>query len=1447
MNATLQATVEIGMLVDTGANITIISPQVLRSIPTARQPEVQEVHVNVAMADGKPLSSLGKAVFDLEINGHSYTHEVWIVDVELDAILGYDFLQKYNCTINAGDSSLSIGTVQVKNQHDQEIFNVTPSVCRVKITETVVIEAESEAVVPGKLIGTFEHAVGIIEPKPQFSAKYELMVARSVIQTAKNNVPVRLLNPSSTPVTLNAGTIVAYCEAVDIINDNQSCNNIQASTACSKEESHQGLPDFLKEHVHRSCEQLETEDQKMEVEKLFIDYSTLFAKSSFDLGKTNVVKHEIDVGDHKPIRQPPRRKPMHLREVEENQVKEMLEKGIISPSSSPWSSGTVLVRKKSGEYRYCIDYRRVNDVTKKDSFPLPNISEHLDSLGGAQWFSTLDLASGYWQVGMADKDKEVTAFSTLSGLYEFNVMPFGLCNAPATFVRLMERVLTGLNWNICLVYMDDIICPASSFAEALVRLRTLFDRLKSAGLKLSPKKCHLFRKEVEYLGHVISSKGVQTDPRKISAVQEWPTPTSVTEVRSFVGMASYYRRYVRGFAAIAKPLHQLTEKHKQFKWTTECEDAFIHLKRAMTCAPILAYPTSTDPFILDTDASHFACGAVLSQIQEGEEKVIAYFSKSLTKEQRRYCVTRKELLAIVQSVKHFHHYLYGRKFLVRTDHHALQWLRQFKHAEGQLARWIQLLETYNGTIIHRAGKLHQNADGMSRRPCEGCRHCDRHEDAEKEARTKCHGQCHGDETGMVESTDGLTKPTTTVSSSDVTVNMVNMVNTLKQTGGDPQPCWQYNASKGNEAWLEETRQNTKFVATLQAVSEDDEEEILNSDPVSEDDDDEQVLWSTDEILKAQSEDLDIKPIMQWKNESNDRPTWKVVSPTSRITKAYWAQWDRLQLREGILYRRWESNRGDELFWQLVVPRQMKSEILKQLHDSRTSGHLGSKKTRSRVAQRFYWHGSMSDVGRWCQSCDLCASRKRPHKTPRAPMEKYNVGAPLERIAIDVLGPLPISMKGNKYIAVIGDYFSKWTEAYALPNQEATTVANVVVEEFICRFGVPRILHSDQGRNWESKVFQAVCRLLDIDKTRTTPYHPISDGMVERFNQTVEAMLSKFVENNQKDWDVHLPYMMMAYRSAEHDTTGVAPVEVMLGRHIELPIDLIVGSPPPDDNDHSNNMPEYVHRLKERLVRVHDYVREKQNIATESQKKSYDHRSTNQRYKVGDDVWLHCPARTKGRSPKLQRPWEGPYTVTKKISDVTFRIQKSARSKPKVVHYNRLKLYEGRNPSVWFREKDAPVETTQDRASQTNAAIDRTGDDMEHTIDTDIEHDNIDQEGSLDGLDTSRRSETNADQLEPDRSEPQGDSEPDDTDSEGEEEDQMNASREYEVEDVVKARMTKDGQLEYLLKWKDCPESDNTWQREDTLNQILKDYIEQHRDNIPMSRRGRPPKSTADKL
>lgn len=480
-----------------------------------------------------------------------------------------------------------------------------------------------------------------------------------------------------------------------------------------------GAPVHLEDLAQRSSTDV-TEEDRLKIRNLLDKYQDVFSKGDHDIGRTDRVQHSIHTTCPAPIRQHPRRHPMGQREEIETQVKDMLERGIIKPSCSPWSSPVVLANKKDGTKRFCIDYRVLNSHTVKDSFPLPRIDESIDALTGAKYFCTLDLASGYWQVPLDDDAKLKSAFVVPGGLYQFEVMPFGLSNAPSTFERLMESIFAGLQWKILVIYLDDIIVYGPTVDETLNRLEIVFQRLRDAKLKLKPKKCHLFQKEVLYLGHVVSEHGVHTDPSKIEAVKTWPTPKNQTDVRSFLGLASYYRRYITKFSHVAKPLTALTEKNTSFIWTEECENAFTTLKGRLMTAPILAYPKIGQPFILDTDASNYAIGAVLSQEQEGSERVVAYASRTLSKPEQNYCVTRRELLAIVHFLKHFRHYLYGQDVVVRTDHGALTWLLKFKNPEAQLARWLEVISQYRLTLEHRAGRIHKNADGLSRRPCSQC-------------------------------------------------------------------------------------------------------------------------------------------------------------------------------------------------------------------------------------------------------------------------------------------------------------------------------------------------------------------------------------------------------------------------------------------------------------------------------------------------------------------------------------------------------------------------------------------------------------------------------------------------------------------------------------------------------------------------------------------------------
>jgi len=517
-------------------------------------------------------------------------------------------------------------------------------------------------------------------------------------------------------MTIDTGS--PYAEQLYIGSVNVETQEAKPSATNSiSDEDFKILVDHLPDHMKCLAKGLQstlTYGEMTQLLELLVEFEPTFQKSDKPLSRTTTVEHGIEV-EGRPIKQAPRRLPYHKQAIVKEELEKMLKAGVIRPSSSPWASPIVLVTKKDGTTRFCIDYRLLNAVTIKDAFPLPRIDESLDTLAGSVYFCTMDLASGFWQIGMMEDDKAKTAFCTKFGLFEFNVMPFGLCNAPATFERLTERVLRGLLWEECLVYIDDVIVFGKTFSEVLLRLRKVLERFREHHLSVKAKKCDLFKKEVEFLGHVVSEEGIKCNPKKVADVKNCQPPKTVTEVRSFLGLAGYYRKFVDQYSKIARPLTELTKKAVPFIWSEDCQKAFDALKLALTESPVLAYPDMTKPFILDTDASGFAIGAVLSQKQDnGDERPVAYASYTLSDTQSRYCTTNRELLAVVVFVEHFHHYLLGAKFYVRVDHASLKWLQNFKSPQGIVARWLVRLGCYDFTIEHRKGEEHGNADGLSR-------------------------------------------------------------------------------------------------------------------------------------------------------------------------------------------------------------------------------------------------------------------------------------------------------------------------------------------------------------------------------------------------------------------------------------------------------------------------------------------------------------------------------------------------------------------------------------------------------------------------------------------------------------------------------------------------------------------------------------------------------------
>ena len=432
--------------------------------------------------------------------------------------------------------------------------------------------------------------------------------------------------------------------------------------------------------------------------------------------KTNLTKHRIITKTDRPVKLPAYRLPHAYRETVLKELEEMEKSGVIEPSQSEWAAPIVIVKKKDGSLRICVDYRRLNSVTAMDAYPMPRTDELIDKLGKAKYITTLDLARGYWQVPMNEEDKDKTAFITPKGLYQFRVMPFGLCGAPATFQRMMDRVIRGLESSVA-VYLDDVVIFSETWDDHIQHVREVLKRLREYKLTAKPTKCQFGMHECVYLGHVVGNGQVKPDPEKLSAVKNYLVPKTKKGVRSFLGLTGYYRRFIADYAKLALPLSDLTKKSlpDKVQWTQECENAFGALKQALCNSPILQNPDFGRRFLLQTDASDRGVGAVLSQKDDTEQdRPIAYFSRKLLPRECRYSTVEKECLAIKLGVEAFKVYLLGKEFTIQTDHRALVWLNRLREKNARLTRWSLALQDYKFDVVHRAGTANGNADALSR-------------------------------------------------------------------------------------------------------------------------------------------------------------------------------------------------------------------------------------------------------------------------------------------------------------------------------------------------------------------------------------------------------------------------------------------------------------------------------------------------------------------------------------------------------------------------------------------------------------------------------------------------------------------------------------------------------------------------------------------------------------
>lgn len=982
-----------------------------------------------------------------------------------DALLGSDDFHKLGVKIDYGTQTLEIGQTRIPFFMELNPANFKPFTQTAKRSIKVPVNIEQGQVL------IHETEIG------------DIVIPESISYAEKGICTIPLEEERKVNVNFYAQLDVEPLT-------NFETNNFQNKS------THTNIENVLRtEHLNP--------EERIKIINVCKQYKDIFFFENTDLTFTNAVKHGIRTTDNDPVFCKSFRYPYHLKTEIQNQIQKLLDNKIIRPSISPYSSPVWIVPKKldaSGKrkWRLVIDYRKLNEKTIEDKYPLPRIEEILDSLGKCSYFSTLDLAQGFHQIEMDAESIEKTAFVVNNGHYEYVRMPFGLKNAPSTFQRVMDNILRDYLYKSCFVYMDDIVIFSKSLQEHLIHVKQIFDKLKHYNLKVQLDKSEFLRKEVGFLGHVITAEGIKPNPAKIKAVQEYPLPKSIKEIRAFLGLVGYYRRFVKNFAKVVQPLTRCLKKGTKIETDDQNYlQAFHHCKELLTNAPILSYPDFERTFHLTTDASNVAIGAVLSQ----DSKPIAFYSRTLNSAERNYSTIERELLAIIESCKHFRPYLFGRLFLIETDHKPLVWLFSLKDPSSRLVRWRLKLEEFQYKVVYKKGKENVVADALSR----------------VEINTK--------ETVDKEDLDLL--------------SVLPNVDLTEELALDD--C--------DEILNNQNEDTTSAVTRHTCI-----ENPIFTMPIS----DKPVNQFVNRIIVRLGDQHDVKHKKIF-SKHNYTLTVRSGDQLQNLTAAL-----KQIIDPKYLYGIYFYNKELEPIFIKVCQhlfdntvKLMKSNILAEdvddterqsevIHQYHSKSHNGVIETYNQLKSKYYWPEMKTKINKIINECEICLLSKyerNPYKTPFS-------GPLLSKKPFDIIHIDIFAFDGHKFLTII-DLFSKYTQAYYVQDLTAITVLNKL-RHYFCHHNYPQKIVCDAGKEFKNHVFQEYCDLFKINLHFTTHYNSSSNSPIERVHSTLlEKLRTGKLQNKNETPQNLMTTAILTYNQSVHSVTGYTPFSLLYGPYENL--------------------------------------------------------------------------------------------------------------------------------------------------------------------------------------------------------------------------------------------------------------------------------------------------------
>lgn len=1133
--------------------------------------------------------------------------------------------------------------------------------------ETVEVKCNTHANVPNT-----RNSVLVQEPTGTSLPDGLKVVGCRVSADCLANIKVVVINESDGPLLIKKNQVIAdifiYHHEYDV---NQVVSQLSPQSPDSDTHVFSGSAQVNSEKPENSnihfkfgeAEQTNPEWCKQFEQKLQ-SFKGAFVTSEFDIGRAETGDlFDMDVTPGPDIRE--RARPIPPRDFEEcrQHIKGLLDAKIIRPSNSPFASPIVLVRKKNGALRMCIDYRRLNARTVKDSYSIPKIEDLLLTLNGAKFFTTLDLCKAYYQVPMTDRASKYSAFITPFGLYEWDRLSQGLANAPACFQRLMETVFSDMNLTQLIIFLDDILIHAKTLEELEERTIQVLQRLCKYNLRLDPEKCIFGATQVKHLGYVISEGTIRPDPDKIATVKDWPRPKTVKDVKSFIGFAGFYRRFIPNFSSLARPLNDLTvgyapgsrsksgKKQGQITlsspvtsaWGDAQEKSFNSLISALTSDLVLGLADRSKPFTLHCDASGVGLGAVLYQEFDGKSKVIAYASRGLNKSEQNYPAHKREFLALKWAMcDKFRDYLLGTKVTVVTDNNPLCYILKNAKLDATSHRWLSSLSMFDFDLKYKKGLTHTDADALSRLPQDSPTVDEEYEKTLEDIAFLTE-KARSFDTGQAELSS-------IASDSVQAILQSHYVHSSNASGSSER----HTLDKTDN----ENRNNCSD-SVISAV------EQLMVDP----------NLIPDDILDPKVNPDSLNTVTDWrKMQLADRhlsyvirclekgKTMESSELDSLELKAYAREQKKLLLKQGVLYRKVEVD--DEVsHFQLVLPRPFRGTALKGVHEDLFHTHFEDAIAQLRM--RFFWPHMSKDLEQKIKGCHRCI--RKGARCQKAPMNSIVTTFPLELLSIDFL---TIEINGQKQnILVMMDHFTKFGHAVCTKDQTARTVARTLWKEFFLTYGFPKTILSDQGRDFESKLVKELCAIAGVQKCRTTPYHP-SGNPVERWNRTLLGMLRSIEDTQKIDLKKTLPEVVHAYNCCIHQSTGHSPYLLFFGRHPRIPIDLAFGI---DVGQKKQGSPsQYIRDLKQKLTSAYQKASESMAKTNSKNKARYDVSARAAELEVGDRVLV----RKLGPrlDSKLSDRWERSVhiVIARRDSLPVYTVQDEAGTGPKrTLHRNYL--------------------------------------------------------------------------------------------------------------------------------------------------------------------------------